>query len=134
VTLTQQWQCLNLTRNSFYILFLAKCIVSCRQIISSRLYVSLKKTCSLTVRALLNIGEWSKKLKCWLYENTQNASRAAQNALGATYGPRVCGPGLHGCEIALKQIFAPCKIFWQGTLLVTNFTNLCKHIDKWNKR
>jgi len=28
VTLTQQWQYLNLTRNSFYILFPAKCIVS----------------------------------------------------------------------------------------------------------
>jgi len=40
-------------------------------------------------------------------------------------------PGLHGCEIAcaLKQTFAQCKIFLQGTLLVTNFTNLCKHID-----
>jgi len=41
-------------------------------------------------------------------------------------------PGLHGCEItcALKQTFVQCKIFLQGTLLVTNFTNLCKHIDK----
>jgi len=26
---------------------------------------------------------------------------------------------------ALKQTFAQCKIFLQGTLLVTNFTNLC---------
>ena len=43
MTLTQQRRHLNLTRNSFYVLFLAKCIVSCRQIISSRLYVRLKK-------------------------------------------------------------------------------------------
>jgi len=39
MTLAQQWRYLNLTRNSFYILFLAKCTVSYRQIISSRLYV-----------------------------------------------------------------------------------------------
>ena len=44
--------------------------------------------------------------------------------------------GLHGCEIAcaLKQTFAQCKIFLQDTLLVTNFTNLCKRIGKRNKR
>jgi len=24
--------------------------------------------------------------------------------------------------------------FLTGTLLVNNVTNLCKHIDKWNKR
>jgi len=35
---------------------------------------------------------------------------------------------------ALTQIFAQCKTFLQGTLLVTNFTNLCRHVDKWNKR
>ena len=37
---------------------------------------------------------------------------------------------LHGCEIAcaLKQTIAQCKSFLQGTLLVTNFTNLCKNI------
>ena len=39
MTLTQQWQYLNLVRNSFYILFPAKDISSYRQIISSRLYV-----------------------------------------------------------------------------------------------
>jgi len=41
-------------------------------------------------------------------------------------------PGLYGCKIAcvLKQTFAQCKNFLQGTLLVTNFTNLWKHIDK----
>jgi len=55
--LTQQWRYLSLTRNSFYILFLAKCIVSYRQIISSRLYVRLKETCSLAGGALLNIGD-----------------------------------------------------------------------------
>jgi len=38
MTLTQQWQYLNLTRN---ILFPAKGIVSYRQIISSHLYVRL---------------------------------------------------------------------------------------------
>jgi len=44
--------------------------------------------------------------------------------------------GLHGCEIAcaLTQIFSQFTIFFQGTLLVANFTNLCKHIDNWNKR
>ena len=51
-------------QNSFYILFLAKYIVSYRQIISSRLYVRLKETCSLAGGTLLNIVEESKKLKC----------------------------------------------------------------------
>jgi len=35
--LLRLWQYLNLIRNSFYILFPAKSIVSCRQIISGRL-------------------------------------------------------------------------------------------------
>jgi len=43
MTLTQQLRYLNLTRNSFYILFLAKRIVIYRLIIYSRLYVRLKK-------------------------------------------------------------------------------------------
>jgi len=32
------------------------------------------------------------------------------------------------CEIAcaLKHTFTQCAVFLQGTLLVTNFTNLCK--------
>jgi len=47
MTLTQQLQYLNLTRNSFYILFLAKDMVSYRQIISGRGYVRLIETCSL---------------------------------------------------------------------------------------
>jgi len=55
--LTQQWRYLNLTRNSFYIMFPVKGIVSYMQIIFSRLYVRLKGTCSLVGRALLNIGE-----------------------------------------------------------------------------
>jgi len=46
--------CLHLTRNSFYILFPAKGIMSCRQVISSRLYIRLKGTCSLAIRELLN--------------------------------------------------------------------------------
>jgi len=54
VTLTQQWRYLNLTRNSFYILFPAKGIVSYRQIISSCLCICLKGTCSLANRTLLN--------------------------------------------------------------------------------
>ena len=43
---------------------------------------------------------------------------------------------LHGCEIACapKHTFAQCKSFLQGTLLVTDFTNLCKHTDKLSKR
>jgi len=57
MTLTQQWRYLNLTKNSFYILNLAKCIVSYRQTISSRPYVRLKKACSLAGGALSNIGE-----------------------------------------------------------------------------
>ena len=40
-----------------HFLFPAKCIVSYRQIISSRLYVRLKETCSLAGGALLHIGE-----------------------------------------------------------------------------
>jgi len=38
-----QWRYLNLTRNSFDILFPAKGIMSYRQIISSSLYVRLKR-------------------------------------------------------------------------------------------
>jgi len=47
MTLTQQWRYLNLTKNSFYILFPAEIIMSYRQIISSHLFVRLKGTCSL---------------------------------------------------------------------------------------
>jgi len=43
--LMQQWRYLNLTRDMFYILFPAKGIVSCRQIIYSHLYVRLNGTC-----------------------------------------------------------------------------------------
>ena len=57
MTLTQQRLYLNLNRNSFYILFLAKGIVSYRQIISSRLCLRIKGTCSLVSRELLNPGE-----------------------------------------------------------------------------
>jgi len=39
--LTQQWWYLNLTRKSFYILFLAKGLVSYMQVISSHLYIHL---------------------------------------------------------------------------------------------
>jgi len=64
MTLTQQWQYLNLVRNSFYILFPAKDISSYRQIISSRLYVHLyvhlKGTRSLSSRELLNTIEQTK--------------------------------------------------------------------------
>jgi len=42
---------------SFHMLFPAKCIVSYRQIISSRLYILLKGTCSLAGRELLNTDE-----------------------------------------------------------------------------
>jgi len=57
MTLTQQWRYGNLTRNSFYIIYPAKGIISSWQIISSRLYVHLKGTCSLASRALLDTGE-----------------------------------------------------------------------------
>jgi len=57
MTLTQQWRYLNLTRNSFYILFPAKRSMSYRQTISKRLYIRLKETCSLASGALLNTGE-----------------------------------------------------------------------------
>jgi len=56
---------------------------------------------------------------------------APHKYLRGTHAARVFEtPGLHGCEItcAVKQTFA--QIFLQGTLLVTNFTNLWKHIDK----
>ena len=55
--LTQQWRYLQLARNSIYNLFPAKSIVSYSRIISIRLYVRLKGTCSLVDRALLNTGE-----------------------------------------------------------------------------
>jgi len=50
---------LNIPRNPSRqnILFPAKGIVGYRQIISSRLYVLLKETCSLAGRALSNTGE-----------------------------------------------------------------------------
>jgi len=50
MTLTQQWLHRNLSKNSFCILFHANGIVGYMQIISSRLYVRLKRTCSLTSR------------------------------------------------------------------------------------
>jgi len=43
--------------NNFYIVFPAKVIVSYGQIISSCLYVRLKRTASLGSRALSNAGE-----------------------------------------------------------------------------
>jgi len=43
--------------NSFYILFPAKGIMSYSQIISCRLYVHLKRTCSLVGRAISNTCE-----------------------------------------------------------------------------
>jgi len=42
---------------SFYILFPATSIMSYRQIVSCRLYLLLKGTCSLASRTLLNTGE-----------------------------------------------------------------------------
>jgi len=57
MTLTQQWRYQNLTTNSFYILFPARGIMSYKQIISGRLYVRLKGTCSLAGQALINTGE-----------------------------------------------------------------------------
>ena len=54
MTLTQQRRYLNLTTNSFNILFFAKGMVSYKQIISSRFDVGLKGTCSLVGREFLN--------------------------------------------------------------------------------
>jgi len=48
---------LTLTINSFHILFPAKGVVCYGQIISSRLYVLLKETCSLDGQTLSNTGE-----------------------------------------------------------------------------
>jgi len=73
MTLTQQWRYLNLTRNSLYILFPAKDIMSYWQFISSFLYVRLKRACSLAGRALSNTYESSKYLKCQLVEISQKA-------------------------------------------------------------
>ena len=52
-----QWRYLNLTKNSFYILFPAESSVSYRQTISSRFYIRLKGTRSLAGGALLNTSE-----------------------------------------------------------------------------
>ena len=57
LTLTQQWRYLNLARNSFCILFSAKGFVSYMQIVSNRLYVPSKGTCSLAGRVLWNTSE-----------------------------------------------------------------------------
>ena len=43
LTLTQQWQYLNFSRNSFYILSPASGVIGCRELISSRLYIRLRK-------------------------------------------------------------------------------------------
>jgi len=52
MALMQQLQYLNISKNSFHILFSARGIVSYREIIPSRLYIRLKGTCSLFSRAL----------------------------------------------------------------------------------
>jgi len=57
MTLTQQWRYLNLTINSFCILFPAKDIMNYTQVISSRHYVRLKGICSLASRELLQTSE-----------------------------------------------------------------------------
>ena len=57
MTLAQQWWYLILSRNSFCILFPAKDILSCRQIISNHAYVRLKDTGYFARKALLNTGE-----------------------------------------------------------------------------
>ena len=60
MTLTQQWRYLKsctLVNISFISNFLPKVSFEFRQIVSSRLYVHLKGTCSLAGRALLNTGE-----------------------------------------------------------------------------
>jgi len=53
MTVTQQWRFLNLARNSLYVLFPAKSIMSYEQIISSRFYVRLKGASSLTASRAL---------------------------------------------------------------------------------
>jgi len=62
MALTQQQRCLNLTavQTAFEFYFPAKGIISYGRIVSSRLYVCLKGTCSLAGRALLSIGEKTK--------------------------------------------------------------------------
>jgi len=57
MTPTKQWGYLNLNRNSFYILFPTKVIMSYGKIISSGLYVRLKGTYSLANRELSNTCE-----------------------------------------------------------------------------
>jgi len=57
MTPTKQWGYLNLNRNSFYILFPTKVIMSYGKIISSGLYVRLKGTYSLANRELSNTFE-----------------------------------------------------------------------------
>jgi len=52
MTLTLQRRFLNLTRNSFYILFPAKGVVGYMPIMLGRLYGRLNGTCSLACRAL----------------------------------------------------------------------------------
>jgi len=64
MTLSQQWRYLNLTRNSFYILFLAKCIMSYRQIISNRLYIRIKKLVHSLAEHFQTSVNKQKKLKC----------------------------------------------------------------------
>jgi len=93
MTLTQQWRYLNLTRNSFFVLFPVKRIMSYRHTISSRLYVLSKGTYSLASRALLNTGEWITWRKCLLFENSQNVSRTVtKRSRRVTCGPRIWDP------------------------------------------
>jgi len=54
--LTQQWQYLNLVRNSIYILFPAKDVIQANHF-QPPLYICLKRTCALASQALLNTAE-----------------------------------------------------------------------------
>jgi len=55
--------------------------------------------------------------------------------LGATCGPRVWDLWSTWLWIYMRTETNICSMqnFLRGTLLVTDFTNLCKHIDKWYK-
>jgi len=94
--------------------------------------VALKTTCIKNVKLkIVQIRTGCRYIRH--FNHSQNLNWAAQSLRLGHMQPTGCGlniAGLHGCEIAcsLKQTFALCRIFLQGTLLVTNFTNLCKRI------
>ena len=118
-------------------LFPAKGIVDYRQIVSNRLYVLLKGTCSLADRALSNTGEYAK-LNNW----NVNHLKIAKSIAGRTKCPRglvdrvfetpeleqrlcmcIAGSGFHFSEFEIYNSREQCSLqFFRAARKVITFT------------